>query len=225
MSATTGIKPFWLLVAAIPAFALGGLLFRGCGKTSPDVVTRYLSVNLDSLKATIPPDTIKLPGNQITRIVRVPVLLSDTMTVDSLTKAFRRQISYYEELIRQLRGDDRNFGWDWSESIVLQTKENFYADSVSTPTYFHKWNITAEGPIKGYTYQVIPFCPVPAILTPKKHHLLLGLGGLVQDGLIRPIYSAGYGYKFLRIQGGYIPKTATEKGAFQIQAGLDVPIK
>ncbi|MBK7338741.1 MAG: hypothetical protein IPJ00_22585 [Saprospirales bacterium] len=108
MSATTGIKPFWLLVAAVPAFLLGALLFRGCKGTAPEVV-RYLPVNIDSLKATIPRDTVEVPGKQVTRIVRVPVLLSDTALVDSLMDQYTEQRDYYERLLATLKGDDKGF--------------------------------------------------------------------------------------------------------------------
>jgi len=221
------IRVFWLIVAALPAFLLGALLFRGCGKTSPEVVTRYLPVNLDSLKRTIPPDTIPAPGEQIIRIVRVPVILSDTATVDSLVRSFQSQVSYYKELIAQLRGDDKDFGWNWSESVVLQTKENFYADSVSTATYFHKWNITAEGPIRNYTYQVIPLCPVPAIITPKYHRIGLFAGLQTAQGSLRQIYGAMYRYKFLQVQAGYMPAITklNLSDAFQVSAGIDVGVK
>lgn len=226
MAEPAKIRLFWLLVAAIPAFVLGLLLFRGCGKTSPQVVTQYLPVNLDSLKATIPPDTITLPPHQITRIIRVPVPLGDSATVDSLVRVFQGQIDYYRELVAQLRGDDKDFGWNWDETVVLNTKESFYSDSITTEKYFHRWNITAEGPVKSYTYQIIPLCPMVSIPPAKKHHILLSLGGQFSEGLIRPVYSAGYGYKWMRFQAGYLPPNRTgSKSAFQVSAGVDIPLK
>jgi len=223
------IRVFWLIVAAIPAFLLGALLFRGC-KPQPVTIYKEVPVNLDSLKRTIPPDTVFMPGNQIVRIVRVPFLMSDTTTIDSLIRTFQGQVSYYEELIRQLRGDDRDFGWNWSESVVLETKENFYSDSVSTATYFHRWNITAEGPIRNYTYQVIPLCPmvsIPDIRKPLRHRVGLFAGLQTTEGSLRQIYGGMYRYKFVQVQVGYLPAVSklSLSGAVQVSVGVDIGIK
>ncbi len=185
-------------------------------------------MDLDSLKATIPRDTVEVPGKQVTRIVRVPVLLSDTALVDSLMDQYTEQRDYYERLLATLKGDDKDFGWNWSENIILETKESVYADSITTPGYFHEWYISAEGPIKTYSYRVIPLCPVPAILKPAKSHRIGAFAGLQTElGALRQIYGPMYRYKFLQIQAGYLPpvKKLDIPGAVQVSAGVDFGIK
>lgn len=221
------VKGYWLIIVAVLAGTLGALLFKGCDK--PKEVVRYLSVNLDSLKQTIAPDTIQVPvEKQITRIVKVPVLLSDTALVDSLLTQFYAQKSYYEELIHRLQNDDKDFGWNWDESVELDTRETVYEDSVSAKNYYHWWRITAEGPIKSYQYKVVPYCPavsIPEAKQAKTHRAGFLIGGQFAGNSIRPIYGAQYQYKFLNASAGYIPKADADKAAFQIMLGATVGIK
>jgi len=178
---------------------------------------------MDSLKATVKPDTVIVAGKQVTRIVRVPILLTDTALVDSLRRAYAGQRDYYDELIAKLKGDDKDFGWNWG-SVELETKENVYADSVTTPQFFHRWYIAAEGPIKTYSYQIIPFCPPPVTITPKApktHFLTIGAGAQFSNEL-RPVYVGGYRWRFLHASVGYLPKVGNESAAVQLSAGLDI---
>lgn len=225
------IRLFWLLVAAIPAFILGSLLFRGCkGSELPCPAP----VNIDSLLATIPKDTLILPGEQVTTTKTRVVNLKDTAEVNQLRRELEENARYSAGQLAALQkalGEYQTKEKDAADLAAwnMLFKANTWKDSVETATYRYWWETQAEGKLISHRFGIVPKFPdCPSCETPKplkKHHLLLGMGGLVQDGLIRPIYLGGYGYKFLRFQGVYIPKTATEKSAFQVHAGLDVPIK
>lgn len=217
----TKLAAYWIPIAAVAAFLLGALLFKGCG-AKKEQVTQYLPVNIDSIKATIKPDTIKLPGNQVTRIVRVPVLLSDTATIDSLLAQFEGQRDYYEGLIEKLNTPN-NWGWDFG-SVELPMQTTIYADSIETPRYFHKWRIEAEGPIKSYTYGILPICPQPkpiAVKMPKQHRVGPIIGGQFGGGQILPIYGVQYQYRFLTAEAAYIPALSS----WQLEAGFTIGIK
>ncbi len=221
------IRLFWLLIVAVLALLLG-FLVRGAfiKKPAPLQVFKYLPVNLDSLKATIPRDTVEVPGKRVTRIVRVPVLRSDTALVDSLMDQYTEQRDYYERLLVTLQGDDKDFGWNWSESVVLETKESVYADSITTPDYFHEWYISAEGPIKTYSYRVIPLCPVPAILKPAKSHRIGAFAGLQTNaGTWRQVYGVTYRYKWAQFNAGYLPKAGNLSAGLQFTVGADIGVK
>ncbi len=220
------IRIWWLLIVAVLALALG-FLVRGCGKKSDPVqVFKWLPVNIDSLKATIPRDTVEVPGKQVTRIVRVPVLLSDTALVDSLMREYTEQRDYFQSLLATLQGDDKDFGWNWSESVVLETKESVYADSITTPDYFHEWYISAEGPIKTYSYRVIPLCPVPAILKPAKSHRIGAFAGLQTNaGTWRQVYGVTYRYNWAQVNAGYLPKAGNLSAGLQFTVGADIGVK
>ena len=216
---STKLSAYWIPIAAVAAFALGALLFKGCGAK---VETQYLPINLDSLKATIKPDTVTLPGNQVTRIVRVPVLLSDTGTIDSLLAHFGEQRDYYEALIEKLNTAE-DWGWDFG-SVELPMQTTIFADSVETSRYFHKWRIEAEGPIKSYTYGILPICPQVqpiTVKTPKQHRVGPIIGGQFGGGQILPVYGVQYQYRFLTTKAAYIPALSS----LQLEAGFTIGIK
>lgn len=232
MSSTPSkVRTFWLLVAAVPAFMLGALLFRGCkGAASPCPVP----VNIDSLLATVPKDTLILPGEQITTTKTRVVNLKDTAEVNALRRELEGNAQYAAGQLAALQkalGEYQEKEKDAADLAAwnMLFKANTWKDSVETATYRYWWETQAEGKLLSHRFGItpkFPDCPQCEPLKPlKKHHLLLGMGGLVQDGLIRPIYSAGYGYKIFRFQGGYIPANASEKSAIQIQAGIDWPIR
>lgn len=225
------VRTFWLPIL----FGLGALvvflLFRGCkGAVSPCPAP----VNIDSLLATIPKDTLILPGEQITTTKTRVVNLKDTAEVNALRRELEENARYSAGQLAALQkalGEYQEKEKTESELAAwnMLFKASTWKDSVETATYRYWWETTAEGKLISHRFGItpkFPDCPSCEPAKPlKKHHLLLSVGGLVQNGLIRPIYMGGYGYKFLRFQGGYIPSTATEKSAFQLQLGLDWPIK
>ena len=95
------VKGFWLVVVALAAGALGAFLFRGCGKTK--TVTWCPPVDMDSLRATIPPDTILVPGSQVVKFIPEKVNLKDTAAIDSLLRQFQEMQGYYAGLTDQLK--------------------------------------------------------------------------------------------------------------------------
>lgn len=232
MSSTPSkVRTFYLLVVAIPAFILGALLFRGCKGIAPACPA---AIDIDSLLATIPPDTIVLPGEQVTTTKTRVVNLKDTAEVNALRRELEENAQYAAGQLAALKkalGEYQEKEKQESDLAAwnMLFKANTWKDSVETATYRYWWETTAEGKLISHRFGItpkFPDCPSCEPLPKKKdHHLLLGVGGLVQSGIVRPIYTAGYGYKIFRVQGGYIPKTTTEKGAFQVHAGLDVPIK
>lgn len=231
MSSTSKVRTFYLLVAAIPAFILGAILFRGCKGTASDCPA---AIDIDSLLATVPPDTIVLPGEQMTTTKTRVVNLKDTAEVNQLRRELEENARYSAGQLAALQkalGEYQTKEKDAADLAAwnMLFKANTWKDSVETATYRYWWETQAEGKLISHRFGItpkFPDCPSCEPVKPlKKHHLLFGIGGLVQDGLIRPIYSAGYGYKVFRFQGGYVPATQTEKSAFQIHAGIDWPIK
>lgn len=196
------------------------------------------ATNLDSLRAaweaTFPKDTIILPGEQITTTKTRIVNLKDTAEVNQLRRELEENARYSAGQLAALQkalGEYQEKEKTESDLAAwnMLFKANTWKDSVETATYKYWWETQAEGKLISHRFGItpkLPDCPSCEPLPKRKdHHLLLGIGGLVQDGLIRPIYMGGYGYKFLRFQGGYIPATASQKSAFQLQAGVDWPIK
>ena len=234
MSEPAKIRIWWLILAAVPAFLLGALLFRGCkGSASP-----CPTVNVDSLQiawaATFPKDTIILPGRQDTiRKTRV-VNLKDTAEVNALRRELVENERYataqresLEKALGEYKAKDREEAGLAAWNMLFRA--NTWSDSVVTPTYRHNWTIEAEGKILNYRFgitPILPDCPscepLPVI---RKHRIGLFLGGQFSEGVIRPIYGGMYSYKWLQFGAGYLPKSVTNPGALQLQVGATVGIK
>ena len=228
------IRIWWLIIAAVPAFLLGALLFRGC----KGIAAPCPAVNVDSLQmawaATFPKDTIILPGKQDTiRKTRV-VNLKDTAEVNQLRReleenakytagqlaALQKALGEYQEKERQ-----ENELAAWNMLFKAQTGR----DSVVTSTYRYWWETEAEGKILSHRFgitPIIPDCPgcepLPVI---RKHRAGVFLGGQFQGSELRPIYGAQYQYRFATFGVGYIPGSGITKSAFQVQVGATVGLK
>lgn len=214
----------WLyIIAAVAAFVLGALLFRGCKQPATVEVVKYLPVNLDSLKATIEPLKIEVPGpeRQVVRYVTVPI--PDQTTADSIAARYAELAKKYAQMEAELQA-----AWNSGLGDVIEwgVEEHVYADSLTTPQYFHRWEIVAEGPIVSYTPQIIPFCPPPpAAKTPKLHRAGLFAGAQTMPGSLRPIVGASYGFGVIRVQAGFLPAAYGEKAQGQILTGIEIPVK
>jgi len=228
------VRSIWIVIAALAAFALGALLFRGCGKTK---TVRYCPpVNVDSLIATLPKDTVLVPDpdNQVVKWLPRVIDLTDTAAVDSLLAVLIDQKQYYSALVDRLgeaigkRDSALADAHTELERLELIMRTNIYQDSARTEQYFHRWRIEAEGPIRSYSFGIVPICPPQPTIPKVKHHRAgLYIGGQAEGGAIRPVYTARYGYRFIGVQAAYLPKS-TRLGtapAFQFSAGIDVPIR
>lgn len=223
------VKGFWLVVVALAAGALGAFLFRGCGKTK--TVTWCPPVDMDSLRATIPPDTILVPGSQVVKFIPEKVNLKDTAAIDSLLRQFQEMQGYYAGLTDQLknaigRKDSAVANAQRRvEELELLIRTNEYSDSVATDTYTHHWRIIAEGPIRSYTYGIVPiFPPQPTIPKTRLNRVAVYIGGHVDDGAIRPLYELEYSRRWLQGKAGYLPrsKALAKEPAFQLSAGVNI---
>lgn len=230
MSEPAKIRIWWLIVAAVPAFLLGALLFRGCKPVSSPCP----AVNMDSLLATFPKDTIILPGRQDTITKTRVVNLKDTAEVNRLRRELVENERYataqresLEKALGEYKSKERQEAGLAAWNMLFRA--NTWSDSVVTPTYRHTWTIEAEGKILNYRFgitPILPDCPscepLPVI---RKHRAGLFLGGQFEGGTIRPIYGGLYQYKYLTFGAGYLPKNAISPGAFQITAGATIGIK
>lgn len=217
-------KDWVYIIAAVAAFVLGALLFRGCKRPATVEVVKYLPVNLDSLKATIEPLKVEVPGpeRQVVRYVTVPI--PDQSTADSLAAKYAELARKYAQMEAELQA-----AWNSGFGDVIEwgVEEHVYADSVTTPQYFHRWEIVAEGPIVSYTPQIIPFCPPPpAAKAPKMQRIGIMVGAQANaGGLFRPVFGVKYGWGGLSISGAYLPRTGTEQGAVQLMTGVEIPFR
>lgn len=215
----------WLYIAGIALLAVLLLRAEFCSKpkaSAPEIQWRVL--DLDSLKAAwgYHPDTVFLPGpeRQVLRYVTVPI--PDQTTADSIADRYAELAKKYAQMESELQA-----AWSQGQGDVIEwgVEEHVYTDSVTTPQYFHRWEIVAEGPIVSYTPQIIPFCPVPYTVPPKAklHRVGAYFGGQTAQGIIRPIYSGKYGYRFLNIHAGYLPRVnrLSLPGEFQVSAGVE----
>lgn len=217
------VKDWIYVAAAVAAFALGALLFRGCKPKASATEIQWRVLDLDSLKAAwgYHPDTVFLPGpeRQVLRYVTVPI--PDQTTADSIAARYAELAKKYAQMESELQA-----AWSQGQgdAVEWEVEEHVYTDSMTTPQYFHHWEIVAEGPIVSYTPQIIPFCPPPpAAKTPKLHRVGAYFGGQTAQGIIRPIYSGKYGYRFLNIHAGYLPRVnrLSLPGEFQMSAGVE----
>ena len=228
------VRIFWLPVL----FGLGALVvflfFRGCKGSASDCP----ALNVDSLQiawaATFPKDTIILPGRQDTiRKTRV-VNLKDTAEVNALRRELEENNAYAAAQLASLKKALGEYKAKEREEAGLAAwnmlfRANTWSDSVVTPTYRHSWTIEAEGKILNYRFGIMPTLPDCPSCEPmpiiRKHRIGLFLGGQFSEGVIRPIYGGTYQYKYLTFGAGYLPKSVTNPGAFQITAGATIGIK
>jgi hypothetical protein len=223
------IKPFWLVIFGLMLFGSGAVLFKGCGKVK--TVTYCPPINIDSLKATISPDTFLMPGEQVVKWFPRVVDLTDTAAVDSLLTSLTEQKEYYSGLVDRLEGaiQERDSAITEAtaqvEHLELLLKTNVYEDSVTTATYFHRWRIAAEGPIQSYSFAVLPIFPQPE--TPPRilhNRIAILAGGQAEAGAIRQLYEVEYSRRWLGVKAGYLPRSnaLNAKPALQLTAGLNV---
>ena len=200
------------------------LLRTGCQAPQVVEVVKWVTIDLDSLKATMPPDTVVIPGKQIVKYVPIKVSTSDPRVIDSMVNAYREMEAHYNSMANNLIT-----GWDWqTDEVTINTKAHIYEDSVSTPTYFHRWLIEAEGPITSYRFGVQPICiPCPEVAPPAKklHRVGLFAGGQTMPGGLRPVVGAGYGYGPIRLQAGVLPAAQGARTEGQILLGLEIGLK
>ena len=228
MSEPSKIRTWWLIVAAVPAFVLGALLFRGCKGSASDCPP---PVNIDSLLATIPPDTVILPGKQDTiRKTRV-VNLKDTAEVNALRRELIENERYataqresLEKTLGEYKAKERQEAGLAAWNMLFRA--NTWSDSVKTALYNHNWTIEAEGKILSYRFgiePIIPDCPSCEELKPTKRHRVGAFAGLQTDaGTWRQVYGATYRYRWLQVNAGYLPKSPNLSHGLQITVGADV---
>lgn len=222
----------WAFLAVI--LLLLALLLRAefCSKPEPLEVVRWRSVDLDSLKTVWGPDPDSVVSPIPPFVEQVPrvIALRDTAAVDSLIRVFAAQRLYYSALVSRLeaavreREEAQGRLQDSLDRLVLLERVSVYQDSAVTPSYFHRWKIEAEGPLRSYAYTVIPLCPDPVLPTRKNNRAFVGFGGQAQAGALRQVYVAGYGYKWAWAQVGYLPpvRSLSLGGAAQVAAGVSV---
>lgn len=216
----------WIYVAAVvAAFVLGALLFRGCPKPETVEVVKWRAINLDSLKATIEPLKIEVPGPERQVLRYVTVSIPDQRAADSLAARYAELANRYGQLEEELRA-----AWNQGQGGIIewQTSQHTYKDSVTTPQYFHRWEIVAEGPILSYMPQIIPFYqPAPASKPPKLHRVGAFFGGQTASGALRPLCSGEYSYNWISVNAGYLPPVnrLSLPGEFQVGVGLNVGLK
>ena len=218
-------KDWVYIIAAVAAFVLGALLFRGCKQPATVEVVKYLPVNLDSLKATIEPVIVEVPGPERQVVRYVPVTITSQEQSDSIRKVYDDLAKRYASL-----QDELSWAWDAGEGQPIEwgQDETVYADSVTTPDYFHRWEIRAAGPITGYKFGVLPFCPepvAPPAEVKKLHRAGLFAGAQTIPGGLRPIVGASYGFGVLKVQAGFLPSIAGEKAQGQLITGVEIPFK
>lgn len=219
-------KDWVYIIAAVAAFILGALLFRGCRPAKVETVTvvKIRPVNLDSLKATMPPDTVFIPGPARQVVRYVPVTITDQAQADSLMQVYAELAKKYADL-----QDELGWAWDAGDGAPIEwgQDETVYADSVTTKGYFHRWEIRAQGPIMGYKFGVVPFCPIPytAPEVKKLHRAGLFAGAQTMPGGLRPILGASYGFGVIRLQAGFLPAAYGEKAQGQVITGVEIPFR
>lgn len=213
----------WLYIAGLTLLAVLLLRAEFCTKPKTVEVTRWQVPNMDSLKALIEPETIRVPVEKVVTKY-VTLTITDQASADSLAQVYADLAKRYADLQTELQ-------WAWlqgeGEGIEWEAQEQVYADSVTTPDYFHKWEIRAEGPINSYAYSVIPLCPavyVPEVKN-KMHRIGLLAGGQTMPDGLRPIFGATYGYGPIRLHGGYLPTAQGQKAQGQVLLGIEIPVR
>jgi hypothetical protein len=214
---------FFLLVIG----ALAAMLLRECARKQQTVERIVVqAIDLDSLKATIEPIKIEVPGPERQVLRYVTLSIPDQRAADSIAARYAELANRYSQLEAELQA-----AWASGdgEAIDWHTQQHAYIDSITTPQFFHRWEIVAEGPILSYTPQIIPFCPsAPQVkaTTPKYHRAGLYVGGqTLPGGGLRPAYGLKYGWAGLNVHGTYLPGTGAEPRAFQLLTGFEIPFR
>ena len=214
----------YILAAVVVALAV--LLLRtGCQAPQVVEVVKWHTVNLDSLKATMRPDTVFVPGPERQVLRYVTVTIETQAQADSIAKAYAELANKYQSLETELQ-----WAWMSGEGLPIDwEKEGYeYADSVTTDTYFHRWKISASGPVTAYEFGVQPICiPCPEVAPPAKklHRVGLFAGGQTAPAGLRPVVGAGYGYGPIRLQAGVLPAAQGMRTEGQILLGLEMGLK
>lgn len=216
----------WLYIAGIALLAVLLLRAEFCSKPKASALEiQWRVLDLDSLKEAwgYSPDTVFLPGpeRQVLRYVTVPI--PDQTTADSIAARYAELAKKYAQMESELQA-----AWSQGQGNVVEweVEEHVYTDSVTTPQYFHRWEIVAEGPIISYTPQIIPFCPpAPTAKAPKLHRAGLFAGGQTMPGGLRPILGASYGFGVLKVQAGFLPAAYGEKAQGQITTGVEIQFR
>jgi hypothetical protein len=208
--------------------ALAALLLRECARKPQTVeVVRVQTIDLDSLKRTIPPDVVIVPGPERQVLRYVTVTITSKEQADSLMRE-------YDAIAKQFGDLQTELQWRWMSGdgeppFEIQEPEHAYADSVKTDEYFHRWAITAKGPITSYSFGIIPFCetqePCPDPKKPARHRIGAYFGGQTSASITRPVYALKYSRGWASVQGGYIPSGGGQPEAGQILVGLEIPIR
>lgn len=214
----------YVLAAVVVALAL--LLLRtGCKAPEVVEVVKWHTVNLDSLKATIEPVIVNVPGPERQVVRYVTVKVETQAQADSLAQAYAELANKYANLETELQ-------WAWMQGegdAIDWEKEGYeYTDSVTTPTYFHRWKISASGPVTAYEFGVQPICiPCPDVAPPAKklHRAGLFAGGQTTPAGLRPVVGAGYGYGPIRLQAGVLPAAQGARTEGQVLLGLEIPLR
>ena len=205
-----------------------GLLASECTKRKPIERIVVQEVNLDSLKATLPPDTVIVPGpaRQVVRYVTVTV--TSQAQADSLAREYAALAQQFSDMQTQTQ-----WGWLQGEGqfpFEVEEPEHVYSDSITTADYFHRWDIRAQGSIKSYSYAVIPICPTlsspPAkAKKPARHRIGAYWGGQTSASVTRSVYAVKYSRGWASVQGGYLPAHNGQPDAAQLLIGLEIPIR
>lgn len=230
MKKTTKMKAkglLYFIVSYSAVILLTVLLVKQCGKP-PKVetvtVVKYQPIDIDSLKATIEPVIVEVPGPARQVVRYVPVTITDQAQADSMMQV-------YAELAKRYAALQDELGWAWDAGdgnpIEWGTDEQVYADSVTTKDYFHRWEIRAQGPITAYSFGIVPFCPIPYTVpeVKKLHRAGLFVGAQMMPGGLRPIVGASYGFGILRLQAGFLPAAYGEKAQGQVITGVEIPFR
>lgn len=208
----------WLYIAGISLLAVLLLRAEFCTKPKVVEVVRWRTINLDSLKAQIEPVKIEVPGpeRQVLRYVTVTVV--DQQSVDSLAARYAELANKYSQLKAELEAT-----WDdgQGQAIEWATEQHSYTDSVTTPEFFHRWEIVAEGPIVSYSPTIIPFCPIPDAPKAIKQHRVGAWLGVQTGPQFSPIVGISYRNRYFFTTAGYLPNAK----AAQVGIGIDIGVR
>jgi hypothetical protein len=153
------------------------------------------------------------------------VSIPDQSTADSIASRYAELAKKYAQMEAELQAAWKDGQGD---PIEWKAEEHTYVDSITTANYFHRWEIVAEGPILSYMPQIIPFCPpASAAKALKLHRIGAFFGGQTASGALRPVYSGKYSYNWISVHAGYLPPVnrLSLPGAFQVSAGVEIPIR
>jgi hypothetical protein len=211
----------WAWLAGILLLAVLLLRAEFCNPPKTVEVVKWKMIDLDSLKVTMPRDTVFIPGPERQVLRYVTVTVTSQAQADSLAKAYAELANRYQQLETELQ-----WGWLQGEGYPFEFSKPAYtyADSVTTPDYFHRWAISAEGPITAYEYGVLPICPpvppVPVSQAQKAHRIGAWMG-MQAGATVSPVFGISYRNKYFFTTAGYV----TGPKAVQVGLGIDIGVK